>query len=215
MPVVEKRSVAIIRLGWRISSLSPFRDPAAAGPFSFCLARGAGPIHERFVMFKKLLLCAVAAVALSGSAWAAGVEDIPNRLKKANSGEWVLYSTMGGGANQRQTITNVEEKDGDKLFSIKAELSVDGQVMQTMDHQFSLKEAIKEQEEMTAEDAGVTISTGKDTLKGREIDVVILSSVLDGQEVKTIMSDEIPVTGILKILVDNEPLLELQDCGES
>lgn len=165
-------------------------------------------------MFKKAILCVVAVCACATLAVAADatVKDIPLRLKKAKKGEWVQYDTAAGMV-QKQTIVDITDKDDDTSFSIQTDLLMDGESLQSMTHVFSLKEAIEEQDGM-GDDNTVTITTGKETINGKEYDTVTIETTIEESTVQTVMSGEVPVTGIIRVVIDGETLLELDDFGE-
>lgn len=165
-------------------------------------------------MFKKAILCLVALCACATLAVAADatIQDVPLRLKTAKKGEWVQYNTAAN-MIQKQTVVQITEKDDDTAFSIQTELIMDGQSLQSMTHVFSLKEAIEEQDDM-ADDETVKITKGKETVNGKEYDTVIIEATVEESTVQTVMSAEIPVTGIIRVVIDGQTLLELVDFGQ-
>lgn len=166
-------------------------------------------------MYKWMLGLALLVAVSFGAARAAetGV-TIPNRLLTAVKGEWVLYSSQQN-YGQKQTITDIEEKDGDKVFTILTELLVDDQVVQKKEDRFSLKAAIAEQEEMLAsEGPSLKLSTESEKVKDKDVQVVVVEYTGEGGDVvRSYLSDAIPVTGMLRIEINGEPLMDLKDFG--
>ncbi len=165
-------------------------------------------------MFKKAILCVVALCACITVAVAADatVADIPLRLKNAQKGEWVKYNTASGMV-QKQTVVHITEKEDDTAYSIQTELSMDGESLQSMTHIFSLNEAIEEQGDM-GDDDSVTVTRGTETIDGKDYDTITIETVIEDSTVQTVMSEEIPVTGIIRVVINGEAFLELDSFGE-
>lgn len=163
-------------------------------------------------MYTRFLLSLVATLALATSLFAADALAVPNRLDVAKVGEWVLYTGMGG-ANQKQTIAKIEEKDGDRIFTITAEMIVEGQTIQSMSQDVSYNEAVRLNQAMAAEIGG-EMSEVTEAVNGKELKMVLIDANDEGSNFKTYFSEAIPVTGLVKIVIDGEVLMEVADYGE-
>ncbi|MDR3211905.1 MAG: hypothetical protein LBU79_08320 [Planctomycetota bacterium] len=139
---------------------------------------------------------------------------IPVRLRVAESGEWALYS-MTGGAEQRQTITQVREKDGDRLFTVLFELVINGETVQSREEEWSLRNAIRDQEELPADTRIVGIESGQEKFGGRELSTVTVDMMMFDDTIHTVFSETIPVTGVLRVEVNGGEILNLVDFGGS
>ncbi len=175
-------------------------------------ARHSDRPDERYAMRKLLFACLVAAfVACESFAAESGVV-IPNRMLKAKEGEWVEYQVLGS-MTQRQELKRIIEKDDDKVFVIDLTMLVDGNVVQTQENEFSFNDAQKEQQEMEAKE-DLQLGTEKVTAKGKEIDAVVINTTLEDIKIKSYMSMDIPVTGLIKIEMNGEPYMEVTDFSE-
>ncbi|MDR3210444.1 MAG: hypothetical protein LBU79_00820 [Planctomycetota bacterium] len=142
---------------------------------------------------------------------------IPLRLPKAKVGEWVTYK-MSDGGERREKVVNIRPAGGDgndSMITLRRESLVDGIRVDQQDVTFSLADILKETENMDLVASGTTLSWGKADFRGAEIDVVVLSSQIEGLGTsKSLMSDKVPVTGLLRIELDGKPFLELVDSGD-
>ena len=163
----------------------------------------------------KTLGLALLVAVFSGFAQAAqsGV-TIPNRLLFMEKGEWVMYVSQEN-HSQKETVVDVEEKDGDKMITVLNELLIDEKVVQQREEVFSFNAVLREQEEMWSEDRPeLSLSQGLEQFGGEDIEVVIIEYAgPDGVVVRSFLSDRVPVTGILKVEVDGDLYMEVSDFG--
>ena len=166
-------------------------------------------------MCRWMPILALLAAILPGAARAgeSGIE-IPMRLRTAAKGEWALYSLQDS-YEQKQTIVDIEEKDGDKVFTIADEMLVDGQTVQRKEARFSLKVAMREQAEMLADDdSSIKLSAISERVKDKEVEVVVIEYKGEaGDTVRSFLSEAIPVTGMIRIEIDGDIMMELKDFG--
>ena len=140
---------------------------------------------------------------------------IPNRLLIAQKGEWVLYMTQEN-HGQKQTVTNIEnDVDGDKVITVMNELLIDDNVVQQKEDSFHLSSVVREQENMLSADGpDLELSQGLEQLMGKDIEVVVIQYAgPDGAVVRSFLSDQVPVTGLLKIEIDGDIFMEVSDFG--
>lgn len=161
-------------------------------------------------MLKKSL-CALALFAVvCCAAPALDLKDVPNPLENAEVGQYVSYGMMQG-MEQKQTITKIDGKGDDRKITIKFEMLMGGNSLNSEEKVFDYKEYQDARFEEVTDDVSVT--KGKTTVGDKEYDAIIIEfKTEDGQSVKLYMSDAIPVTGMLKMdLGAMGTLLELAD----
>ena len=163
----------------------------------------------------RILGLALLVAVFFGSAQAAqsGV-TIPNRLLYVEKGEWVLYLSQEN-HSRKETVVDIEEKNGDRMITVLHELLIDEQVVQQREEVFSLNGVLREQEEMWSEDRPeLSLSQGLEQFNGEDIEVVVVQYAgPDGVVVRSFLSDRIPVTGILKVEVAGDLYMEVSDFG--
>lgn len=164
-------------------------------------------------MRKSCWVAAAVVVFSSVAAVSADTVAIPNRLEKARKGEWVVYSAMGG-ITEKQTIVEIEELDGDRQFTISSELSIGDEIVQAEEVAYSLSQADRENVELVQGENTVSVTTKRETVRGREIDVVVVETIEDGDTFLTVISDAIPVSGLVRIEANGVSVIEVEDFGE-
>lgn len=150
------------------------------------------------MMLKRIALTALFSVFVLGFAQAADFSKIPNALKDAKEGQWVSYTSMGG-MEQKQSITKIEGEGDERVITVKTEIIMGGNAIQSSETAVSLKDAKAAQEEAWKADPDVKISETKVTAGGKDYNAVLIESTVEGATTKLYMSEEIPVSGIIKI----------------
>lgn len=162
-------------------------------------------------MLKNVFLVVTAAVVTAGMSLAADMSKIPQPLSKAKVGQFAAYNTMGGG-EQKQSITAIEGTGDDQVITIKMEITAGGQ-SQSIEQKIPLKNAKEQQAAAWAASPDIKVTEGKVTVKGKEVSAVIIEFAQQGATSKIYMSDEIPVTGIVKMEMVGmpAPVMEITD----
>lgn len=149
---------------------------------------------------------------------------LPNRLEKAKKGEWALYFVPGG--TSKYTITDIVEKDGDRLFTIMKETELTPEAMARFEEtglgpkpgvetrELLFNDFVKERESIREKPNTVAIWKWQETLFDKEIDVTCVEMSLDEKAVFSVISDTVPVFGLLRTVTDGFPLIELKEYGE-
>lgn len=131
-------------------------------------------------------------------------QEIFNPLDDARIGEWVLYE-MPDGSSQKMTVVKVD----DKGTTIKMELITSGKPNQEKEKVFP-----KNINPLTGSpDAPKPVITdGKAVVKGKELKCKVVS-ISVGRKVSQYVSPDIPVVGVIKVVVDDDVKLKLKDYG--
>lgn len=164
------------------------------------------------MMFKRFALTAMFAVLVFGLAQAADFSKIPNPMKNAKTGQSVTYTSMGG-MEQKQSITAVEGSGDDLVVTVKTEVMMGGNAIQSDETKISLKDAKAQQEAAWQADPDVKISDAKVNVGGKDYNAVLIESTTQGITTKIYMSEEVPVSGILKMESSAlpQPLMEVKE----
>ena len=160
-------------------------------------------------------MCAAALmVAFSVMAGAADFDKIPDPTKNMKEGQWVSYNAMGG-MTQKTTITKMEGSGDDASITMKIEMSQGGNAMPAQEQTISLKDSKAMQQEAWKNSPDMKITEEKVTIGGKTYDAVVIEATNQGVSTKIFMSEEIPVTGILKMEVSGMPgpMMELAEFG--
>ncbi len=166
-------------------------------------------------MLKKFLFVAALLLAVSAASQAADLGKIPVALTKAKVGQWASYTVMGG-VQQKQTVTSIEGTGDDQVITVKLEVMMNGQVMQSQDQKVTMREAKDVAGDSPwAQAPDTKISDAKVTIKGKEYNAVLVEFTLNGSKAKFYFSDAVPVYGIVKMEAEGAPgpLMELVDFG--
>ena len=131
--------------------------------------------------------------------------DMPNPLADVKVGEWVLYE-MPGGIQQRQTVISVD----DKSVTIKMETIINGSVLSSIEQKMDRPD--KDQPANSVMD-GSTSYNGSVKVKDKQIPCSVFEVTANGRVSRTYMSNQIPVTGLIKSEIDGTVALQLIDYG--
>jgi len=131
--------------------------------------------------------------------------DMPDPLADAKTGEWVLYE-MPGGMQQRQTIISVD----DNSVTVKMETIINGTVLSSIEEKMDRSDTT--QPAITDMD-GATSYNGSVQIKGKQIPCSVYEVSVNGRVSRTYMSNEVPVTGLIKSEMDGNAALQLVDYG--
>lgn len=168
-------------------------------------------------MFKKVLCILFIAAAFAGAARAEDV-TLPNPLKNVKTGQWIKLRmfTLFGYAEQVQRVVNIQGEGDERVITVNTEVNVDGEVVNSEETSIAYQQAVDEQ--MTAFDDAedVKYSNITTTVNGKQMSAVQIDFVQDGQKCTLVLSEEVPLTGMIRIEIDgmDEPAMELLDFGE-
>ncbi len=131
------------------------------------------------------------------------LKDLPNPLKDAKIGEWVLYESPGN-IKMKQEIINVSPEE----ITLKMTMSKEGKKSTSMESKIpkDLKKLLKE---IGAKN--IKITKGNITVKGKELNCYILESEFNGMKSKTFMSVDIPVSGLIQSDLNGKTSMKLID----
>lgn len=165
-----------------------------------------------------LLALLMAFAAFSAPAGESATANLPNPLKNAKAGQWVHYrvNTLFGTADQKQTLVGVDGEGDDRVLSIKTEMSIDDEVVDERTDAITYGAAMEEQERALSESENVRVSNTSVDFKGTKMDAVRVEFIQDEQRCVLIMSDQIPLVGMIRMEIEgqDEPVMELLDFGE-
>lgn len=166
-------------------------------------------------MFRKFVTAAALLFFVTCVAQAADFSKIPDTTKNIKKGQWVTYKTMGGGT-QKQTITEVTGSGDDREITFSIEINMGGMALPAQEQKISVKDSKAAQQEAWKQAPNTTITEGKTNANGKDYDVVIVETVQDGSGVKIYMSEQVPVTGIVKMEIAGmpEPIMVVDSFGE-
>jgi len=161
-------------------------------------------------MMKKMgsLVLAFWMVAVVFSVGVYAEEEAPNYILDVKVGEWVQHK-MQGGMVLKQTVLAVNEKEA----TVKTETFMDGKSLFSSEIKIPLKaevdesEAPKEAEQDKA--AKPVVSHGKVTVDGKQFNCTIVEYPTS----KMYMSQDVPLTGMVKIESEGKVVMELMDYG--
>lgn len=164
------------------------------------------------MMLKRTVLAAFVAALALGVSHAADLSRIPNPMKNAKAGQWVSYSSAAG-MDQKQSITKVEGQGDDLIVTVKMEIMMGDTPLQANEVRISLKEAKAQQDAMMSMDPNVKISDAKVDIDGKTFDAILVELAVQGVTTKMYMSEDIPVTGVVKVetSVSPEPVMVIKD----
>lgn len=151
-------------------------------------------------IFLKTIVAAFMILICAGTQ-AAKAEDVPDCLKDVKVGEWVKYK-MQGGMEMKQTVAKVTEKE----VTLSKEMFMDGKALGKPN-----ETKIPRKAEGDASGEGEKPKTSSATVKVKGKDVKCV--VIEASGSKTYMSNDIPVTGIVKSEAGGKVTMELIDYG--
>ncbi|MCD8349790.1 MAG: hypothetical protein LUC93_04180 [Planctomycetaceae bacterium] len=160
-------------------------------------------------------MAVVFTLACLNASYAVDFSKIPDTTKNAKVGQWATYSTAAG-MSQKQTITEITGEGDDRVFTVRLDIMMGDNVIQSTDTVTSLRESKAQQAAAMEADPDVKITDVKVNAAGKEIDAVLVEFVAGGITTKMYMSEEIPVGGIVKIESSAmaQPLMEITGYGE-
>lgn len=143
---------------------------------------------------------------------------LPNPLSTVREGQWVSYKVvlMGMEAEQRQSIVGVTGTGDDRILTMKVEILLDGQVVQSDEHKVTYQNAVAEQLRAFDDSPDTIVTATRVMVKDREVDGVRVDFVEDGLACKLFLSESVPVVGIVRMEIEgfDGPVMELLDFGE-
>lgn len=145
------------------------------------------------VPFLLLIACAFAQDASRGA------------LERAKPGQWVLYKMQNDMA-MKQSIVKV---DGKKI-TIKNEMWIKGQALPTNETPIDIEKKVETNEKSTKTEKART-EEGELTINGH----VLKCRIVTQGQVKTWISDDVPVTGIVRQEMNGKLTLEVQGYGNA
>ena len=148
------------------------------------------------------ILVAAFIVMVSGLGQVARAEEAPNCLKDVKAGEWVLYKLQGG-MKMKQTVTAVTDKE----VTLSTQVMMNDKAMGPAQETRIPREAGEDKKKEEGVKPKISSATVK--VKGKEIKCV----VIEVKNAKTYLSNEIPVTGMVKSEADGKVAMELVDFG--
>lgn len=164
---------------------------------------------------------ALALVLSHAMAFAADIDVdlLPNPLSTARPGQWVQYriNTLFGVAEQKQTLVKVDGQGAERVFTIKSEMTVDNEVVDERTDSITYEQAMAEQDSALEDAENVTINSETITFKDITLDCVVVAFLQDGKQCRLLMSDRIPLVGMVRMDVEgmDEPAMELMDFGQN
>lgn len=166
-------------------------------------------------MVRKLFLVSACCVVAASLAAALDVGQLPNPLKDVAVGQWILYpvSWDESEGDQKQTVTSIEGEGDDRVLTVRKEIIIDGNVVETEEFSAPYNELIAEMHEMFDEAADATVSSTTLEVNGKTIDCVLLTYTEDNIECKIYLSEEIPITGIVRFEMEglDRPVMAVKD----
>ncbi len=128
-------------------------------------------------------------------------EDVPDCLKDVKVGEWVKYK-MQSNMEMKQTVTKVTKEE----VTLSTEMFMNGNPLGKPNEQKIPREA---KGDAKAEGKKPKTSSATVKVKGKDVKCV----VVEASGSKTYMSNDIPVTGIVKSEAGGKVVMELVDYG--
>lgn len=166
-------------------------------------------------MVKHFLVGALFALAVSCAVQAADFSKIPDASKNLKVGQWARYKVMGGIEN-KQEITAIEGEGDDRVVTLKMDLSMGGNVLQSEEHKMPVKQLPGQDMASREDHEGVEIRDESVTVNGKTYDAVAVVVKNEGNEITTYLSKDVPITGIVKSDITGVgTVMELIDCGEN
>lgn len=154
-------------------------------------------------------LAALAGICLLAATLQAEEMKFPNMMADAKVGDWVLLEVQGG-MQMKQTVEAVTPEQ----LTLKVDTIMNGQVISTMSQPIKRTQGEYTEPPAVATDAPKpTISKGKATVKGQELDCWIIEMTTQGQASKTYFSKEVPITGMVKSEMNGQVSVKLVDFG--
>lgn len=167
------------------------------------------------VVFAALALTAASVVAADA---APDIASLPNPLKNAKVGQWVVYriNTLFGIADQKQTLLGIEGEGDERVLTIKSEMTIDDELVDERTDAITYKQAIEEQERALRDAEQLRIASATLEFKGTRYDVVEVDFVQDGKRSVLYLSEKVPLVGMVRLTTEDqeEPVMALIDFGE-
>jgi len=154
----------------------------------------------------------VSLILLVGSVIFAEELKLPNSLKDVKVGEWLLYELVVPGAKmqQKQTVVKVDKNK----ITIKYDTIMNGKVVSSTNQ---VIDRSQKGQTLQNQKNKAKISKGNATVKDKKIDCYIAETTTNvgGKEsvVVSYMSEDIPITGVVKVEMNGNPKLKLVDFG--
>lgn len=148
----------------------------------------------------------VAVLCLGAGAWAVDEKDLPNCIKDAKVGEWVLVE-MQGGMQQRQTVIKVTKKE----VTVKFETIMKGKVINSIETKIPLETKQKPDEKKKGPKPKITKEKVK--VKDQEIECFGIEIETKAGTSKSYISNDIPVMGLVKSEFKGKVMQKVVDYG--
>lgn len=158
-----------------------------------------------------LALACVGANALDSTA-------LPNPLKNVKEGQWVVYKVllMGIEAEQKQSIVAIEGEGEERVLTMKIDVLMDGEVVQSDEQKVTYSEAVREMLGSFDDAKDAVFTAVKAQVGEREIDAVQVDFTEDGVKCLLQLSESVPIVGIVKMEIEgfDGTVMEVVDFGE-
>lgn len=169
-------------------------------------------MKQAMLLWAGVLLLWGSAVGMAGQA-----PMIPNSLHDAKVGEWALYKTPNG-YEQKHTVVKVDGRGPNASVVVRIDSIYKGEVVQSVEvhheageptHPFVMPDGAAPTGKIEIENKTVSV-------KGKPVRATVVEvDNDDNDEMKWVLSDAIPVFGLIKQEADDENEYELIDYGEN
>lgn len=158
-----------------------------------------------------MLVCCVLFMSLAG---AVDYAQLPNPLKIVRVGQWASYPVSWEESEgvQKDTLVAIEGDGDARVLKTTREIIVDGKVVESEERTFTYSEAVADLHSLFDEAEDATASPVKYDVNGREIDCVLVTFTDGSTECKLYLSEEIPLTGIVRFEVEglDKPIMAVK-----
>lgn len=148
-------------------------------------------------------LLAVLAMAASGLA-----ADQINPIKDAKVGEWALYE-MTGGMQQKQSVVARD----DNSVTIKIDIIMTGKVVNSATTKINFDQITAKPGVHGASGIKPTMGEESVEIKGKKVQCATMTMETQGRTMKSYMSKDVPVYGLVMTTMDGKPMMKLIDYG--
>lgn len=148
-------------------------------------------------MLRKMFLVAAVALTISSLSMAVDYSKVPNGTKNVKEGQWVSYK-IAGGMEMKQVVKKVEGSGDERIITLEIETIMGGNSMGKQEQVINMKEAKALEEKARASNPDVKISEEDVTVNGKTLKAVVIETTVQGMTSKAYMSEEIPVTALIK-----------------
>lgn len=151
--------------------------------------------------FIPIFVCCVLFTSLAG---AVDHMQLPNPLKDIRVGQWATYPVSWDESEgiQKDTIIAIEGEGDARILTTIREIIVEGEMVDCEKRTFTYSEAVADMHSLFSEAEDATITPAKLGVNGREIDCVLVTFTDGSTECKLYLSEEIPLTGIVRFEVE-------------